>query len=81
MPIGNANCLPNITYLLSIKISSMLMMSVSENSGRMGVVFFYKIRFVPFLDEVFVSTRTLAIFVVKHSWTNSFNLSFSFEFE
>ena len=40
----------------------------------MGVVFFYKIRFVPSLDEVFVSTRTLAIFVVKHSWTNSFNL-------
>jgi hypothetical protein len=57
------------------------MMSVSENSGRMGVIIFYIIRFVPFSEEVIGSARTLAIFVVKHSWTNSFNLSFSFEFE
>ena len=68
-------------YVVNQNLEHVDDVSFRELFGRMGVSFFYKIRFVPSLDEVFVSTRTLAIFVVKRSWTNSFNLSFSFEFE
>jgi hypothetical protein len=47
-------------YVINQNLEHVDDVSFRELFGGMGVVFFYKIRFVPSLDEVFVSTRTLA---------------------
>jgi hypothetical protein len=54
------------------------MISVSENSLAEPEILFYKIIVVPSQDWVFVSTLAI-LFFMKHSWTNSLYLSFSFE--
>ena len=63
MPIVCRKTRPPITNMLSIKNSSILMISVSENF-LVESVFFDKVRFVPSLDKVFVSTLAI-LFNVK----------------
>ena len=69
---------PNITNISSIKHSSILVISVLGTLfARITVIFFNKINLS--LPKTTHWYLRWPFFIMKHSWTNSFNLSFYFE--
>ena len=68
---------PNIANMLSIKNSSMLKISVSENFLVESRVVFYKIRCLFLAQGICIYVGHS--FLMKRSWTNSLNVSFSLE--